>query len=330
MLYSSRQIQWEEITKKISEILYPLGFDLVKAFPTQRYNSNVSPASSLALLPTYFRTSTLSIIVGNTKHLWPIFLKYYQSVKNIKTKPINSKCKSRSNIRIISSSYDQNDDLERFKQNNPLDWYTIQSITSTVKQAISINDDSIKYSDVKYDIRYTFDLDEKKFVAFQRLAQDAGLAYYNRSCFLCVHEEFGPWFGLRAVITFDIEGPPNESYLFPPLKNPYPKGDALLKLKITEILGTKNHNYHQLVTPTHSSDSEFAEIKPVFDDDDKKKKFMNSRDNAKWYEWVELRDIASGFMTKDNLEKYRYPEEQIKYHYTHNLKLLQELCKKLG
>ncbi|CAG8571941.1 10400_t:CDS:2 [Gigaspora rosea] len=273
MLYSSRQIQWEEITKKISEILYPLGFDLVKAFPIQRYNSNVSPASSLAPLPTYFRTSTLSIIVGNTKHLWPIFLKYYtkfQSVtNNTKTKPINAKCKSRSNSH------------------------------------------------------------EKKFVAFQRLTQDAGLAYYNKSCFLCVHEEFGPWFGLRAVITFDIEGPPNESYLFPPLKNPYPEGDALLKLKITEILGTENHNYHQLVTPTHSSDSELTEIKPVFDDDDKKK-FMNSRDNAKWYEWVELRDIASGFMTKDNLEKYRYSEEQIKYHYTHNLKFLQELCKKLG
>ncbi|CAG8473843.1 955_t:CDS:2, partial [Dentiscutata erythropus] len=287
-LYSSGQIQCEEITKKISEILYPLGFDLVKAFPAQRYNSNLSPASSLAPLPTYFRTSTLSIIVGNTKHLWPIFLKFYANFQSV-TK------RKKSNNRIISSSYD-----------NPLDCYTIQSITSAVKQAISINNYSTKYSDVKYDIRYTFDLDEKKFVAFQRLAQDAGLAYYNKTCFLCVHEEFGPWFGLRAVITFDIEGPPNDSFLFPPLKNPYPEGDALLKSKLAKILGTENHNYHQLTTPTYSSKSEFTKIKSGLDDDDdgKRKKFMNSFDNAKWYEWVELRDFASGFMTKYNLEKY--------------------------
>ncbi|CAG8512457.1 17597_t:CDS:2, partial [Cetraspora pellucida] len=319
---------WEEITKKFSEILYPLGFDLVKAFPAQRYNSNISPANSLAPLPTYFRTSTLSIIVGNTKLLWPNFLKFYTKFSNITTKA--TKSKSRSNHLINSSSYDQDDDLERFKQNNPLDWYTIQSITSAVKQLISRNNISIRYSDIKYDIRYTFDFDEKKFVAFQRLAQDAGLAYYNRTCFLCVHEEFGPWFALRAVVTFDIEGPPNDSYLFPPLKNPYPEGDELLKLKMTKIFGTENHNYHQSATlSSHSSKYEPAKRK-TGTDDDIIKNFMNSRGDAEWYEWVELRDIVSGFMTKYNLEKYRYTEKQIEYHYTHNLKLLQDLCKKIS
>ncbi|CAG8594800.1 5201_t:CDS:2, partial [Racocetra fulgida] len=194
---------------------------------------------------------------------------------------------------INSSSYDQDDDLERSKQNNPLDWYTIQSITSAVKQLISINNISTGHSDIKYDIRYTFDSDEKKFVAFQRLAQDA--------------------------VTLDIEGPTDDSYLFPPLKNPYPEGDALLKLKMTKILGTEIHNYHQP-----------AETKTSLDNNIIQKNFMNSRDNTEWYEWVELRDIASGFMTKYNLEKYRYSEEQIEYHYTHNLKLLQDLCKKIS
>ncbi|CAG8757986.1 33931_t:CDS:2, partial [Racocetra persica] len=323
----SQQFQWEEITKKFSEILYPLGFDLVKAFPAQRYNSNISPASSLAPLPTYFRTSTLSIIVGNTKLFWPNFLKFYTKFSNTAIKPTRSK--SRSNYSINSSSYDHDDDLERFKQSNPLDWYTIQSITSAVKQLISINI-STRHSDIKYDIRYTFDSDEKKFVAFQRLAQDAGLAYYNRSCFLCVHKEFGPWFALRAVVTLDIEGPTDDSYLFPPLKNPYPEGDALLKLKMAKILGTENHNYHQSASLSHSVKYEPAETKTSLDNNIIQKNFMNSRDNTEWYEWVELRDIASGFMTKCNLEKYRYSEEQIEYHYTHNLKLLQDLCKKIS
>jgi len=80
-------------------------------------------------------------------------------------------------------------------------------------------------TDLSYDVRYTFDLDKKKFVAFQILAENASFAYYNRVCYLNVHKEYGPWIGLRAVITFDIEGPLNSSQLFPELKNPFPEGD---------------------------------------------------------------------------------------------------------
>jgi len=44
-----------------------------------------------------------------------------------------------------------------------------------------------------------------------------------------------------------------------------------------------------------------------------------------WYKFVELRDIASGFMDEELLEKYRYSKDQIEYHYINNIELLNKL-----
>jgi methylmalonic aciduria homocystinuria type C protein len=44
-------------------------------------------------------------------------------------------------------------------------------------------------------------------VAIQRLAEIAGLAWLAPSN-LCVHPSYGPWIALRAVVVFDVEGPP--------------------------------------------------------------------------------------------------------------------------
>jgi methylmalonic aciduria homocystinuria type C protein len=44
-------------------------------------------------------------------------------------------------------------------------------------------------------------------VAMQRLAQIAGLAYLSPA-HLSVHPTYGPWISLRAVVVFDVLGPP--------------------------------------------------------------------------------------------------------------------------
>jgi hypothetical protein len=187
------------------------------------------------------------------------------------------------------------------------------SITTVIKEIIQLKN----LGNLSYDDRYTFDLDKKKFVAFQILAESASFAYYNRICYLNVHKEYGPWIGLRAVITFDIEGPPNSSQLFPQLKNPFPEGDKLLEKKIKEIYGTKNHNYHQR---RRDSSSEKANDTIVKDTLDKK-----SEIKEEWYKFVELRNIASGFMDKKLIEKYQYSKDQMEYHYTTNIELLNKL-----
>ncbi len=43
-------------------------------------------------------------------------------------------------------------------------------------------------------------------VPIQRVAEHAGLARLGPA-WLSVHPEFGPWFGLRAVVVFDTDGP---------------------------------------------------------------------------------------------------------------------------
>ncbi|CAG8714022.1 3840_t:CDS:2 [Ambispora leptoticha] len=263
-----QQIQWKEFTRLFSNRLYSRGFDLVKAFPAQRYNAKI--LSNISPLPSYKRNSTLAIVIANTKHLWPYFLQnlYEQSRMHIK--------------------WDK----------NPLDFYTKHSVTESVNEVLSI----IGRNDVKFDIRHTFDMEKSRFVAFQLLAHEAGLAYYNRSCCLNIHEIAGPWIGLRSVVTFDIEGP-SISDTNIPLENPYPEGDSLLKAKLFTILHPKHY--------TSSS---------------KERKKLTANDISRdWYQWVELRDLASGFMSEEARIKWRYSDDQIEYHYTKNLSKLQEI-----
>ncbi|CAI2177425.1 17427_t:CDS:1 [Funneliformis geosporum] len=141
------------------------------------------------------------------------------------------------------------------------------------------------------------------------MAENASLAYYNRVCFLNIHKEHGPWIGLRAVITLDMKGPPNSSQLFPELKNPYPEGDKLLESKMQEIFGSMNHHYHQ--QPDNPDGNNFLDMKLEIKNE--------------WYKFVELRDIASGFMNKKSLDNWRYSEDQMEYHYTNSIEFLNKL-----
>jgi methylmalonic aciduria homocystinuria type C protein len=264
-----------------------------------RYNENLPVTCTYAPLPTFSRTkSTLSILVANTKYLWPKFLNYY-STEILARRNHTYKTPPSSNHCATSTSYSEDSNNEEYKQQNPLDYYTRISITSTIKEMIQIKN----LADLSYDVRYTFDLEEKNFVAFQILAENASFAYYNRACFLNVHEEYGPWIGLRTVITFDVEGPLNSSQLFPELRNPFPEGDEILERKLRET-----YDYASHVTSDETTD-------------------VNTKSTIKeeWHKFVELRDIASGFMDKKSLEKHRYSKDQIEYHYTNSIDLLNKL-----
>ncbi|CAG8610635.1 16357_t:CDS:2 [Funneliformis caledonium] len=215
-----------------------------------------------------------------------------------------------SNHCASSTSYSEGSDNEEYKQQNPLDYYTRVSMESIIEEIIQVNN-------LKYDVRYPFDLNEKRFVAFQVMAENASLAYYNRVCFLNIHEEYGPWIGLRAVITLDMEGPPNSSQLFPELKNPFPEGDKILERKLSEIFGSKDHYYHQQPDDPETMDVNQKDGNNISD--------MKLEIKNEWYKFVELRDIASRFMDKKSLDNWRYSEDQMEYHYTNNIEFLNNL-----
>jgi hypothetical protein len=47
------------------------------------------------------------------------------------------------------------------------------------------------------------------YLPIQRLAHAVGLAWLSEECHMCLHENFGPWFSLRALVVFrgvDYEG----------------------------------------------------------------------------------------------------------------------------
>jgi len=63
--------QWQDITENVSAACAPAGFDLVQPFQVAWYNAAVDPAYRL---PDFDRTSTLGILIGNTRALWPRLL----------------------------------------------------------------------------------------------------------------------------------------------------------------------------------------------------------------------------------------------------------------
>ncbi|KAL1917588.1 uncharacterized protein VTP21DRAFT_3981 [Calcarisporiella thermophila] len=243
-------MNWRSITKEFQALLYPLGFDLVKAFPVQRYNTSLPPTVS-AHLPTFGRSkSTLAVVIGNTRHFWPIFINYLVSSKDICI------------------------------DNHPVDTYSTRCIEKVVENIIGAKN-------IKYELRYTYDKDER-FVAFQRLAHEAHLAYYNQ--ILCLHQDYGPWIALRGVVIIDIDGPPLQDINDPPLTHPFPQGDEQLKSMLDDILKT----YGTYGKGTHQG---------------------FSRQTHDYVKWVEMRDYAATFVGGKSCP-YRYSQEQLDYHYT--------------
>ncbi|RUS30750.1 hypothetical protein BC938DRAFT_479005 [Jimgerdemannia flammicorona] len=241
-------MHYREITKAFAEGLLPLGFDLVSAFPVQRYNTSILPTYRL---PTFGRESTpstpstpttLGILVANTRHLWPIFLRHLR------------------NRDQAGDSWEADSD--------PLDKYTRATVE---RAAVAV----LSPGGIRFEIRYS-DMAERQVVAFQRLAHETAGIYYNEKCHLNVHEKFGAWIALRAVVVIDHPGPANTSALFPSPFNPYPSADSLLEDKTTHL-------------------------RSVIASSDSGAKAGISRN---WRAWVELRDLASGFLDEEARRSY--------------------------
>ncbi|RUS23193.1 hypothetical protein BC937DRAFT_90777 [Endogone sp. FLAS-F59071] len=249
--------QYQTIANTFKKSLFPLGFDLVYAFPIQRYNAVVPPTYHL---PTFGRnpdpstsassSTTLGILVANTKHLWPIFLRY-----------------------LYTSARGWDSDSE------PLDDYVRSAVDRVARQVL--------HTATLFEVRYS-DLAEKQVVAFQRLAHEIAGMYFNEKCYLNVHERFGAWVALRAVeyslitysttlhnfpsphtsVVIDHDGPPNDDALFPTPLNPYPSVDSLLEQQMVLL---------RAALPAFSGSAKVGI-------------------SHNWRAWVEMRDLASGFL----------------------------------
>ena len=157
-----------ESVQLLRQSLDCLGFDIFHQFPIQQYNAHVVAASN-ALLPIeeYDRSSTHAILIGNTKHLWPIFIEHLSRNPNTWS-----------------------------SEAHPLNQYTLRHIQSVCDRCLTQNQ-------ISFTLRFTFQIEKDKLVDFQRLSDVAGLAPLDPDSHLCVHKEYGPWFALRALLVLD-------------------------------------------------------------------------------------------------------------------------------
>lgn len=118
-------------------------------------------------------------------------------------------------------------------------------------------------------------------IAMQRLAEVAGLAHRSRS-YLSVHPVFGPWIGLRAVILFDVDGPPE--------RPPRPEPPCQCERHCLPA-------FRQAMVATDE-----AMTHPLPD--------------GVWEKWLAVRDACPAG------REHRYDEAQIRYHYTHDRRVL--------
>ncbi|MBI2026197.1 MAG: hypothetical protein HYS98_00050 [Deltaproteobacteria bacterium] len=139
------------------------------------------------------KKETLGLLIGNSKHLWPLFLKDYKESADLKKShhPLDSytTCK-------INKIFDN------FKVQHKIIFVhrKIQNKIPIPRSALPPRDGREDHSqDDKRNPR-----DDTTYFPFQRLARFSGLADLSPS-FLNIHPTFGPWFALRAVVSLNIE-----------------------------------------------------------------------------------------------------------------------------
>lgn len=178
------------------------GLDIVHAFPVQLFNVQGCPAEHA--LPDFGRASTLGVIVGNSNALWPAFLQHLASHP------------------------------AALEAANPLDVFVEAAVTHAVTQCCqalqrqqqcpSDNNRPAKQQDrnggVRCAIRFSHHTEPGRFVNMMRAAQLSGLAYYSSTTHLCMHPRYGPWFALRAVAVFDVDGPDPSAFTQLPCPHP--------------------------------------------------------------------------------------------------------------
>jgi methylmalonic aciduria homocystinuria type C protein len=157
-------LTWDRVVADLATPCREAGLDLVHAFRVGFYNQAVDDAFKL---PDFGRASTLGVLVGNTRVLWPRFLAHLGAEPG------------------------------RAEADDPLDNYVAAAVHGALA-AIPLRWEVRFAPDDPAQGRPT--------VALQRLAHVSGFAHLSPSHF-SVHAVYGPWIALRAAIAIDIDGP---------------------------------------------------------------------------------------------------------------------------
>ena len=161
----------EAMYVQISADLSESGFDICHPFNVRWYNQHIAAEKPPHLQPlrNYGRDSLPGVLVGNSRAIWPKFLRW------------------------LAAQPDP-DMLE------PVDTFVKEAIGASIARACGTAGPQVE-------VYWSHEVGER-LVSMQRVASISGLCYHDKETQLSIHPIFGAWAAFRAVVVFDSPAGP--------------------------------------------------------------------------------------------------------------------------
>eukprot|EP00978_Attheya_sp_CCMP212_P001356 scaffold2848_cov54-Attheya_sp.AAC.1 len=269
------------------------GFDICHPFCPEWYNEVlVSEGLDKKLSP--LPTDGDAFLIGNTKALWPKFIHWLRSKQQEQ-----------------EQSADHENDKQLFQiPENPLDTYTRESIETILGQVVQ---NEHKKHHPSFEIFWSDTNSLSRLVSMQRVASVSGFAYTDPLSKLSIHPVYGAWTSYRAVVVFHnmgqestccsgkegIDSPPTPP---PPMMSCLLSEQEQASAKIAmekACYASEERGFTTCCKQLHGGE---AMLKDEL-----------------YKDWIALRDCVHV-----GKEQYRFSESQLLYHYTKDLKFLEQ------
>jgi hypothetical protein len=156
---------------------------------------------------------TEAYLIGNTKHLWPIFLRWLREENERKHRMMmqdenTEKLSTATSVTVAATTTTPEDHI---LIDDPLDTYEQTAIEEAVERVLDgnkgDNHDSSKNNQRKCyrDLYWSSDLDPSRMVSVARIASCTGFSYLDPGTHLSVHPTFGTWHSYRAVLLLGMD-----------------------------------------------------------------------------------------------------------------------------
>lgn len=263
------------VVEGLVEGLVSRGLDIAQPLRLDWYNSSLPEGLGARITARgAARGAATTLLVGNSRSLWDHFL---------------DACKRDEGL---------------LASGNPLDRYVETSLVAALAATCPGLRPRVLWSNQR-----TSELEggEPGFVAVQRMAHAAGLAYLDQESHLCLHPRLGPWFALRAVVLFDdLPWPaaPRPAELPSPL---CPTTQLYVRLAVQSAVHGAAHSGSREGSPPPAGIGGKPSMAAV---------------RAGWKRWVAVRDAPFPG------HPWRYCKRQIEYHYTGNVAVLLDALRR--
>ena len=307
---------------------------------------------------------TKAYLIGNTKHLWPIFLRWLDN----ENKKLQQQQQQANDIDVINNDDNGNDNNginksnKEEKNNNDDDEILISDPLDTYEQTIIEN--SIRCELLPsywYDLYYSSVFTNPvRLISMGRIASYAGFSYLDDETHLNIHPEYGTWHSYRAVLLVAVDEEDNNNNnndddddanniaLYLSLSSLISEEEAIASklafdnaLQISSAIGISNEEEDDVVGSIGTAkEVDVDAIKDQLceelgegrydtntntDNGSDSRRNKNNRKEEIPLAWMKLRDSIS-----IGRQKYKYDNNQLLYHYTKDTKCLIDGMKQLN